>query len=83
MSYKNLWSAYINTDKEGKKYLKLRNISGKDITIQAGEDLYLNATPKERLEQYPTIPHFQKSVKIEDEPTQPVKDEVDVDTIPF
>jgi hypothetical protein len=65
--YKNVFISYENTRQaDGSKYLTVKNVSGEPVVIKDGETVYLNKTPKDRLEQYPTAPHYSKSVKVED-----------------
>ncbi len=79
--YKNLLSGYVNDNKKGDgQHLAITNVSEMDIVIKAGEKVFLNKTPQERLDQYPKIPHFSKSIKIEDQQ----EEEEDVsESIPF
>jgi len=67
-NYKNILSGYVNERKDGDgHYLVITNVSDEDITLKAGEKVYLNRTPAERLKQYPNIPHYSKAVKVEDQ----------------
>ena len=68
MAYKNILTGYVNErkDKTG-EYLALTNTGDADITLKPGEKIYLNKTPLHILEKNPKIPHFSKSVKIEEE----------------
>ncbi len=70
--YKKILSGYINDSKSGDgKYLTITNMSDQAITLEPGGKLFLNATSPEVLEKNPKIPHFSKSVKIEDENSAP------------
>ena len=87
-NYKNILSGYVNERRDGDgHYLAITNVSDEVVTIQPGEKIYLNRTPSERLEQYPNIPHYSKSVKIEDkqenEESQEYNSEEVADDIPF
>lgn len=65
--YKKILSGYVNDSKNGKgRYLTITNMSGENIVLKPGDKLFLNETPQEMLAKNPKIPHFSKSVKIED-----------------
>jgi len=86
MLYKKIISAWLNDSKNGDgKYLSVKNVSDEAVTIEPGQSLFLNMTPKEMREKNPNIPVFSKSVKIEDEPPaeQDASGEKIADEIPF
>ena len=70
--YKNILTGYVNERQDGTgHYLVLTNVSDEDVTIKAGEKLYLNRTPAQTLKDHPKVPHYSKSIKIEDnQPSQ-------------
>jgi len=67
--YKNVISGYINTREDGSMYQVLTNLTNEDIIFKPGKEgkIFLNRTPAETLQKYPNIPHYSKSVKVEDE----------------
>lgn len=66
--YKNILTGYVNERRDGSgHYLVITNVSDEDITIKAGDKLYLNRTSKEVLEKHPKVPHYSKSLKVEEE----------------
>lgn len=70
MPYKNILSGYVNKRKDDEGfYLVITNMSDDDVVIKPGEKVYMNRTPEARLKEYPTIPHYSKSEKIEEEKT--------------
>jgi hypothetical protein len=73
MSYKNILAGYVNKRDDGSEYLVITNQDTEDVVIKVGEKLFLNKTPQARLEQYPKIPHFSKSVKLDEEKTESEK----------
>lgn len=76
MPYINQLSGYVNERKEGGHYLVITNLTNEDFIIEPGEKLYMNRTPSETLKKYPKVPHYSKSVKIEEEPSM-TSEEVD------
>jgi len=83
--YKNILTGYVNERKEGDgHYLVISNVSEEDVVIKAGEKVYLNRTPVEILSKHPKVPHYSKSLKIEEEATSEEFDSEQVaDEIPF
>jgi hypothetical protein len=81
--YKKIISAWLNEskNKDGEKYLSIKNVSDEDVVIPAGQSLFLNMTPKDIREKFPNTPLFSKSVKVEDQ-EQAEKDDIS-DDIPF
>lgn len=68
MSYKNILSGYVNERKDGEgHYLVITNTSKESITIEPGEKLYMNRTPAKTLQEHPKVPHYSKSIKVEDQ----------------
>ena len=67
--YKNILTGYVNESKNkpGSHYLVVSNVSNEDVVIKAGEKLYMNRTPKDILDKHPKVPHYSKSIKIEDD----------------
>jgi len=66
--YKNILTGYVNERQDCTgHYLVLTNVSDEDVVIKAGEKLYLNRTPAQILKDNPKVPHYSKSVKIEDQ----------------
>ena len=63
--YKKILIGYLNSRDDGSQYLSITNVSDDDVVIGPGEKVYLNKTPKEILQKYPKIPHFDKSIKEE------------------
>lgn len=63
--YKKILIGYINSRDDDSQYLSITNVSDDDVVIKAGEKVYLNKTPKDILQKYPKIPHFDKSIKEE------------------
>lgn len=73
--YKNILTGYVNERKDGEgHYLVISNVSDQDITIEAGGKIYLNRTPADVLKQHPKVPHYSKSVKVEDQNTNSQED---------
>jgi len=85
--YKNIIAAWLNDSKDHpeKKYLSVKNVSGEDVVIKAGESLFLNMTPKEYREKNDKIPLFTKSVKIEQDVVSgdQLKGDDVADNVPF
>lgn len=87
--YKKILSGYINDSKNGQgRYLAITNMSDEEIVLKPGDKLFLNETPAETLAKNPKIPHFSKSVKIEEEPEETAEKETSevedvADDIPF
>jgi hypothetical protein len=63
--YRKILIGYINSRDDDSQYLSITNVSDDDVVIKAGEKVYLNKTPKDILQKYPKIPHFDKSIKEE------------------
>jgi hypothetical protein len=79
--YKKILSGYVNKREDGREYLAITNTSDEDVVLKPGEKLYLNRTPREILEKNPKIPHFSKSVKVEERQNKQAA--VDPDDFPF
>lgn len=79
MSYKTLASAWINTDKSGKKYLAVTLAED----MKAGDKLFLRKNDFKK--EGDTSPDYRYSVKVDDEPpAEPSKEASAVaDDIPF
>lgn len=82
MPYINQLSGYVNERKEGGHYLVITNLTDEDIVIKAREKLYMNRTPNETLKKHPKVPHYSKSVKIE-EVEQEIEESLESSDIPF
>ena len=84
MQYKKIISAWLNDSKNkpGEKYLSIKNVSDEPITIEAGQSLFLNMTPKEIREKNPNIPLFSKSIKEEEAATDFSSEDIAED-LPF
>ena len=80
--YKNILSGYVNERKEGGHYLTITNVSEEDVVIKAGEKLYMNRTSKEILDKHPKVPHYSKSVKIDDDMSNEEVEDVN-GSVPF
>jgi len=81
--YINILSGYVNERKEGGgHYLTITNVSEEDVVIKAGEKLYMNRTSQEILDKYPKVPHYSKSVKIDDDMSNEEVEDVS-DSVPF
>jgi len=81
--YKKILTGYVNDSKKGDgQYLTITNASDEDIVLKPGEKLYLNKTSQELLSKYPKIPHFSKSIKIEEKVQEPTSEDV-ADDIPW
>jgi hypothetical protein len=66
--YKSVLTGYINNSKNGEgRYLSIKNETDEPITIEPGGKIFLNETPQSLRDKYPTMPHFRKSVKVEEE----------------
>ncbi len=63
--YKKILIGYVNSRDDDSQYLSITNVSDDDVVIKPGEKVYLNKTPKDILQKYPKIPHFDKSIKEE------------------
>lgn len=79
--YRNILSGYVNERKDGEgHYLVITNLSDEPITIEPGEKLYMNRTSAQVLKDHPKVPHYSKSVKVEDQ--EQTSEEV-ADDVPF
>jgi hypothetical protein len=63
--YRKILIGYVNSRDDDSQYLSITNVSDDDVVIKPGEKVYLNKTPKDILQKYPKIPHFDKSIKEE------------------
>jgi len=82
--YKNLLTGYLNESKNNpeRRYLVITNVSDEGVFLEPGEKLYMNETPDFIIEKNPKMPHFTKSVKVEEDQVQEQKKDVSSD-IPF
>lgn len=77
---------YVNENKNGDgHYLSIKNVSEEPIIIEPGKSIFLNRTPSETLQKFPKVPHYSKSVKVEDgsAPEETTQEEDTSDKIPF
>lgn len=81
--YQNILTGYVNERKEGEgHYLVITNVSEEAVTIQPGEKLYMNRTAAQVLKDHPKVPHYSKSVKVEEEGQEYTTEQV-ADEVPF
>ncbi|RKY72545.1 MAG: hypothetical protein DRP97_00500 [Candidatus Latescibacterota bacterium] len=88
-TWKQVLSGYINNykDKEtgqetNDQYLVITNMSDNVITLQPKGKIFMKRTPTDRKAQYPNIPDFSQSVRVEDV-QQPATTPVQTDNYNF
>lgn len=77
MQYKNILIAYLNDSKSkpNSKYLSIKNVSDEPIVIEPQGKVCLNMTPDFIRAKNPKMPLYSKSVKIEENGQEEVKNE--------